>query len=104
MRILFIPAIALLALQCTTSEEKTDVLVQQKLESLRAQLRLEKLNQCENGLLQEIELEADSILILMAKRTKYDSLTIPTDSIRPLQPEVHFPEYKKPVKPNEQAQ
>jgi hypothetical protein len=100
----YLPILAFLALQCTTSEQKTDVLVQHKLESLRSQLRLEKQNQCEVGMLREIELEADSILILMAKRTKYDSLTIPTDSIRPLQPEVQFPEYKKPVKPKEQGQ
>ena len=46
--------------------------------------------------MRKIELESDSILIVLAKRIKYDSLTIPYDSIRPNQLTIEFPEYRKP--------
>ncbi|MBK8485393.1 MAG: hypothetical protein IPL31_13905 [Saprospiraceae bacterium] len=51
----------------------------------------------------KIELEADSILIFLSKRVKYDSLTIPYDSIRPVKPDVQFPNYKKPEKPKQDS-
>jgi hypothetical protein len=89
----------LVLIGCTDSNEKTELLVQEKLRELREDLVKEKTMECEKQILSQLEHKADSILIFLSKRTKYDSLTIPYDSIRPVKPEIEFPGYKKPKKP-----
>ena len=79
-----------------------NTLIEEKLAELRQNLIAEKTNECDKQIMAEIEIQADSILIYMSKRIKYDSLTIPFDSIRPIKPEMEFPKYKKPEKPKEQ--
>lgn len=45
---------------------------------------------------QDAQSIADSILRIESKQAKMDSIKVPYDTSRPLQPEVQFPEYKKP--------
>lgn len=84
---------------CKSNQEKTNDLVQAKFAELKTKFIEERKNKCTDELMRKIELESDSILIVLAKRIKYDSLTIPYDSIRPNQPTIEFPEYRKPEKP-----
>ncbi|MBK7358422.1 MAG: hypothetical protein IPI45_10195 [Saprospiraceae bacterium] len=84
---------------CKSKQEQTQDLVQTRLTELRKKFIEDRKTKCIEELMHKIELESDSILIVMAKRIKYDSLTIPYDSIRPDQPEITFPEYRKPEKP-----
>ncbi len=99
---LFCILFVLLIFSCTDPKRQTDILIEAKLNELRQNLIEEKTKACDKQILAEIELMADSILITLSKRIKYDSLTIPYDSIRPAKPEIKFPEYKKPVKPGDQ--
>ena len=86
---------------CKSKQEQTNDLVQAKLAELRTKFIEDRKNKCIEELMRTIELESDSILIVLAKQIKYDSLTIPYDSIRPDQPEIIFPKYRKPEKPGE---
>lgn len=43
---------------------------------------------------------ADSNLITLINSLKKDSIFIPTDTIKPVKPNVNFPDYKKPHKPD----
>ena len=93
--------LCMIFLQCKDATEVTDEMVNKKLAELRQNFIKEKTLECDKMLMKEIEEKADSILIYLSKRNKYDSLTIPYDSIRPEKPEVIFPEYRKPEKPEE---
>ncbi len=97
-KILFI-ACCILGISCQSKNELTSDKIQMELDRLRANYKEERLMLCKKEMLSQIELEADSILIVLSKRIKYDSLTIPYDSIRPENPQIQFPEYRKPEKP-----
>ncbi|MBK6859836.1 MAG: hypothetical protein IPK91_09000 [Saprospiraceae bacterium] len=86
---------------CKSKQEQTQDLVQTRFTELRKKFIEDRKTKCIEELMRKIELESDSILIVLAKRIKYDSLTIPYDSIRPDQPEITFPKYRKPEKPGE---
>ncbi|MDQ3142504.1 MAG: hypothetical protein M3Q56_09705 [Bacteroidota bacterium] len=58
-----------------------------------------KLENCKRELMSKAERITDSMMITMSKSIKYDSLTIPTDTTKPIKPEVLFPDYIKPEKP-----
>lgn len=101
MKIIQIAVISILIgfTSCKSKQEQTQDLVQSRLIELRTKFIEERKTKCIEELMRKIELESDSILIVLAKRIKYDSLTIPYDSIRPELPEISFPEYRKPEKP-----
>lgn len=86
-------------IHCKNASRKSDIMVQTQLTELRQVFIKEKTMECNKKLMQEIELQADSILIYLSKRTKYDSLRIPHDSIRPEKPSIEFPKYRNPEKP-----
>lgn len=92
--------ISLTLLQCTSHEQQMDQLVQQKLEAQRLQLIADKEQACTQQINSILDHYADSILVVLSKKIKYDSLTIPHDTLRPEKPEIEFPEYQKPEKPD----
>ncbi|MBK8450520.1 MAG: hypothetical protein IPL42_11060 [Saprospiraceae bacterium] len=94
---------ASLFIQCKESDELSQEKIEQSLNERRTKFIAEKSEECNKILMAKIELEADSILIFLSKRVKYDSLTIPYDSIRPVKPDVQFPNYKKPEKPKQDS-
>ncbi len=100
MKVISFILLCLLFSFCKDENELTNEMIKQKLEERRTNFIQNKMEECNKELMKEIEELADSILIYQSKRTKYDSLTIPYDSIRPEKPELQFPEYKKPVKPD----
>lgn len=101
MKVLAFICICLFFVKCKDPAEITDEAVNKKLEEMRQHFIQDKEKECNKMLMQEIEEQADSILIYLSKKVKYDSLTIPYDSIRPEKPAVIFPEYIKPEKPKE---
>jgi hypothetical protein len=101
MKISFFLLIVVLFLRCKNESEVTVEMVAKKLDERRREFIKEREEDCHKLLMKEIEEKADSILIYTAKKIKYDSLTIPHDSIRPEKPEVAFPQYKKPEKPED---
>ncbi len=101
MKNVHIIVLCFILISCKDEEKANDEMVKLKLEERRQNFIAEKTDQCTKELMMKIEELADSILIYQSKRTKYDSLTIPYDSIRPEKPEVIFPDYKKPEKPEE---
>jgi hypothetical protein len=102
MKAIVLLVLCLIFIQCRDEALVIEEKVQKRLGELRIKLIDEKTIQCNKELMQEVETKADSILSYNAKRIKYDSLTIPYDSIRPQKPDVKFPQYKKPVKPKEE--
>lgn len=92
-----------LFLSCSNEEMAIATLVNQKLEAKRQKLILEKTQLCDKEVMKLIENLVDSVLIYQSKKIKYDSLTIPYDSIRPSKPEIIFPEYRKPTKPEKDS-
>ena len=46
-----------------------------------------------------VQLEVDSTLSFGSKYLKFDSITIPHDTNRPLKPEISFPQFNKPERP-----
>lgn len=94
--------LCLIFVQCKNVTEVSNEMVTVKLEEIRQNFIDAKTKECERMLMIEIEQRADSILISLSKKIKYDSLTIPYDSVRPVKPEVDFPDYKKPQKPVEE--
>ncbi len=94
----------LLIFSCKNEETRISELTRQKIEELRNQYIADKTKACEKGFFENVEHVADSILIDLAKRAKYDTLTIPHDTTRPMKPEIQFPRFKKPVKPELETQ
>jgi hypothetical protein len=60
----------------------------------------DKKTACQRELMAKAESIADSTLITLINSLKKDSLYIPTDTIRPVKPDIQFPNYKKPEKPD----
>lgn len=90
--------IAFSCLSCTGNDSvsiKTEV----KLKELKENYHIKKMEECDKQFELNLNSLADSILIVISKKNKYDSLNIPTDSIRPERPEIEFPEFTKPGKP-----
>ncbi|MCC6754720.1 MAG: diguanylate cyclase [Saprospiraceae bacterium] len=85
---------------CTREEDVIARQTEEKLAALVQQFTTKKTEECTRKMQQDIERLADSVLIVLSKRIKYDSLTIPVDSVRPEKPEVSFPEYRPPQKPD----
>ncbi|MBK8954507.1 MAG: hypothetical protein IPM34_02990 [Saprospiraceae bacterium] len=86
-------------ISCKDRDSLTEELVAEKLSALLTQYNTDKNLECEKYIQDQLDQYADSILIVLSKKIKYDSLTIPYDSIRPEKPMIDFPEYKKPEKP-----
>ncbi len=99
IQVIFPLLFALLFISCKNNEIRIEELTSQKLAELRSQYIAEKTVACEKEFFEHVEHVADSILIDLAKKAKYDTLTVPHDTTRPLKPEIQFPTYKKPVKP-----
>lgn len=98
MKIIILVFIALSCLSCGGNDSvtlKTEV----KLSELKENYRVKKMEECDKQFELNLNALADSILIVLSKKNKYDSLSIPTDSIRPEKPEIEFPEFTKPGKP-----
>lgn len=89
-------------MSCKDKATLTQELVREKLEALKMQYQNEKVQECDQRIQEKLDHIADSVLIVLSKKIKYDSLTIPYDSIRPEKPDIEFPEYRKPEKPGEQ--
>lgn len=85
---------------CKDQETRIEELIQEKLAAQQTQFLDEKNLECDKRIQEILDQYADSILIVLSKKIKYDSLTIPYDSIRPEKPEIEFPEYVKPEKPD----
>ncbi|MBK9108564.1 MAG: hypothetical protein IPM92_09405 [Saprospiraceae bacterium] len=83
---------------CKDQNTRIEELIQEKLAAQQKQFTDEKNLECDKRIQEKLEQYADSILIVLSKKIKYDSLTIPYDSIRPEKPEIEFPEYTKPEK------
>lgn len=99
MKLNLLIVLFILFFQCKNENQRIQEIIEKKLEERRSAFIKERIITCENNLILEIDNQADSILIYLAKKIKYDSLTIPYDSIRPVQPDIQFPKYKKPEKP-----
>ncbi|MBP8724959.1 MAG: hypothetical protein KBF37_05780 [Saprospiraceae bacterium] len=96
-------SVLLLCSIITSCKQDEDLVARQteaKLTALVQQFTEKKTEECTRRMQQDIERLADSVLIVLSKRIKYDSLTIPIDSVRPEKPEVSFPEYRPPKKPD----
>ncbi|MCC6814861.1 MAG: hypothetical protein IT267_00435 [Saprospiraceae bacterium] len=86
-----------LCLSCTEiTSEKVNEEVFRQIEERKSNFIAERIIQCNRTMYQDAQSIADSILRIESKQAKMDSIKVPYDTSRPLQPEVQFPEYKKP--------
>lgn len=101
MKKCFVISSALLILiSCTSPEKQLAQLTQKKLEAQIQQTIASKEQSCNQLISELLDHQADSILVVLSKKIKYDSLTIPHDTLRPEKPDITFPDYQPPVKPD----
>ncbi len=62
-----------------------------------------KREDCVKQFAREVQDRVDSILTMRVKRTKYDSLTIPYDTLRPAMTQIDFPDYRRPMRERDSA-
>jgi hypothetical protein len=90
--------------QCRNEEAIKTQMIQNLLDERKTSFFENKQRECYKQFTREVEGLADSLLMLRTKNTKYDSLTIPYDTLRPIKPEIAFPDYKKPERETEGKQ
>ncbi|MBK8243394.1 MAG: hypothetical protein IPK88_08210 [Saprospiraceae bacterium] len=79
--------------------EKLQNLIQQKLLERKTIFLQNKYDDCKRSLMSRVQLEVDSTLSFGSKYLKFDSITVPHDTNRPLKPEISFPQFNKPERP-----
>jgi len=82
------------------SDEKIVKDANEIFESRKEKYISDKIAGCKRELMIQAEHLADSNLITLINSLKKDSIFIPTDTIKPVKPNVNFPDYKKPLKPD----
>lgn len=97
---LVISNVFLIIISCTSPEQQLAQLTQKKLEAQIQQTITSKEQACNQLISELLDHQADSILVVLSKKIKYDSLTIPHDTLRPEKPDITFPDYQKPEKPD----
>lgn len=102
MRLLLL-AIFCLTMAACAETSVSDQKVQEMVVEKKRRFFEDKWVECKKNILMEVELLVDSILMQQSKSLKYDSLTIPHDTIRPEKPNVLFPNFEKPVRQDEDS-
>lgn len=72
--------------------------VQRQFEERKNSLLTERLSQCTRQMYKDAQSLADSILRIESKQSKMDSIKVPYDTLRPIKPDINFPDYKKPTR------
>lgn len=89
-----------IAISACNKEEKIIKAAHEAYQSRRDAYIQNKLNSCQRALMLQAESIADTTLIKIINALKTDSIYIPRDTTKPIQPNISFPNYKKPTKPD----
>lgn len=91
--------IIIIAIQCsapTSADIQNEV--NREFNEKKSSLVSERLSQCQRQLYKDAQTIADSVLRIESKQSKMDSIKVPHDTLRPVIPELQFPDYKKPAR------
>ncbi|MBK9960262.1 MAG: hypothetical protein IPP06_02670 [Saprospiraceae bacterium] len=100
MKYLLFTILILLNFSCQNPDgNKLDSLVQSKLNERKEKYFKEKLDVCRRNLMSISQSKVDSILKMESKKSKFDSISVPYDTFRPIKPEISFPKFNKPNRP-----
>ncbi|MEP7195173.1 MAG: hypothetical protein ABI851_01550 [Saprospiraceae bacterium] len=94
----FILAFLLFSSCYQLSQEKIDQATQIQLEERKKNYFTSRLDDCTRNIQKEAQSIADSLLRIESKQSKMDSIRAPHDTLKPMKPELVFPDYKKPTK------
>ncbi|HMW40056.1 MAG: hypothetical protein K1X68_05835 [Saprospiraceae bacterium] len=93
-----LPLIAMLYLgSCyEVTREKVEALAATQLAERQSNQLRDRMAICSRLIYSEAQTRADSALRIESKQAKLDSILVPHDTLRPLRPEVDFPDYAQP--------
>ena len=97
-----ISILIIFVIELSCHSDQTDKLqnsIQEKLLERKTIFLQNKYEECRRKLMSQVQLEVDSTLSFGSKNLKFDSIAVPHDTIRPLKPEITFPEFHKPERP-----
>ncbi|HMS30003.1 MAG TPA: hypothetical protein PKD32_09135 [Saprospiraceae bacterium] len=86
----------LIIFSCGDNTREIKELAERKYQEKRAEYFQQKYGNCYRQLLLDAQTQADSILKDISKKIKFDSLRVPTDTMRPEKPDVNFGGYEQP--------
>jgi hypothetical protein len=97
-------SVVLIFFSCqNVDSDKLDSLVRAKLNERKEKYINERLDVCKRNLMSISQSKVDSILKMESKKSKFDSIHVPYDTLRPLKPEISFPKFIKPNRPIEDS-
>lgn len=84
-------------LSCVTEEIDKETRIEMAIEEKVQEFRKTELLKCINDLKRFAEMEVDSVLRIMAKQQKIDTISPPSRFTRPKQPNLNFRKFEKPT-------